>query len=106
MIIGINGYIGSGKDTVGMILQALTMEHKGAWYNNPAGYTEGYKDRPNLKGGWQIRKFAGKLKQIASIITGIPVEKFEDQEFKKKTFKQLAEEGYISKDMLRLLTNT
>jgi len=26
---------------------------------------------------------AGKLKQIASILTGIPIEKFEDQEFKK-----------------------
>jgi hypothetical protein len=30
-----------------------------------------------------VKKFAGKLKQIASLLTGIPVEKFEDQEFKK-----------------------
>ena len=32
---------------------------------------------------FEIKKFAGKLKQIASLLTGIPVEKFEDQEFKK-----------------------
>jgi hypothetical protein len=32
---------------------------------------------------WEIKKFAGKLKQIASIITGVTVDKFEDQEFKK-----------------------
>lgn len=32
---------------------------------------------------WEIKKFAGKLKQVASLLTGIPIEKFEDQEFKK-----------------------
>ena len=30
-----------------------------------------------------MKKFAGKLKTIASLLTGIPVEMFEDQEFKK-----------------------
>ena len=59
MIIGINGYIGSGKDTIGHIIQDLTNTT------------------------WEIKKFAAKLKQIASLLTGIPVEKFEDQEFKK-----------------------
>src|SRR6187549_2106853 len=59
MIIGISGYIGSGKDTIGSIIQAEAVED------------------------WEIKKFAGKLKQIASLLTGIPVQKFEDQEFKK-----------------------
>jgi hypothetical protein len=63
MIIGINGKIGAGKDTVGTIIQKLL-------YTN--------KDQT-----CEIKKFAGKLKTIASILTGIPVEKFEDQEFKK-----------------------
>lgn len=81
MIIGLSGYIGCGKDTVGMILQALTMD--GRWKNVPLEYVTAYEGRPNLKGGWQIKKFAGKLKQIANLLTGIPVEKFEDQEFKK-----------------------
>jgi hypothetical protein len=31
----------------------------------------------------EIKKFAGKLKQIGSILSGVPVEMFEDQEFKK-----------------------
>jgi hypothetical protein len=44
------------------------------------------------------------LKTIASLLTGIPVEKFEDQDFKKKTFKQLVEEGYISQELLNTLT--
>lgn len=63
MIIGISGRIGSGKDTVGTIIQGLLLTNK-----NQSS---------------EIKKFAGKLKQIASILTGISVEKFEDQEFKK-----------------------
>lgn len=63
MIIGINGKIGAGKDTVGTIIQGLLLTNK-----NKSS---------------EIKKFAGKLKQIASILTGIHVENFEDQEFKK-----------------------
>jgi hypothetical protein len=63
MIIGINGKIGSGKDTIGEIIQGLCLTNKNQTF--------------------EIKKFAGKLKQIGSILTGIPVEKFEDQEFKK-----------------------
>lgn len=59
-IIGIAGSIGSGKDSIGSIIQQL---------------------QPTRN--WQIKKFAGKLKQIATILTGIPSELFEDQEFKK-----------------------
>ena len=63
MIIGINGKIGSGKDTIGEIIQVLCFTNKNQTF--------------------EIKKFAGKLKQTASLLTGIPVEKFEDQEFKK-----------------------
>ena len=63
MIIGINGKIGAGKDTVGTIIQGLLLTNK---------------DQSS-----EIKKFAGKLKQIGSILTGIPVKNFEDQEFKK-----------------------
>jgi hypothetical protein len=62
MIIGINGKIGAGKDTVGTIIQGLILTNKNQFF--------------------EIKKFGGKLKQIASILTGIPVKKFEDQEFK------------------------
>ena len=63
MIIAINGKIGAGKDTVCTIIQGLL-------YTN--------KDQSS-----EIKKFAGKMKQIASILTVISVEKFEDQEFKE-----------------------
>jgi hypothetical protein len=68
MIIGINGKIGSGKDTIGEIIQGLCLTNKGQVF--------------------EIKKFAGKLKQIGSILSGIPVEKFEDQEFKKTNLEK------------------
>jgi hypothetical protein len=79
MIIGINGYINSGKDTVGKIIQELTKKPVPGYVSINEG-----KITPALEGSvWQKKKFAGKLKQIASLLTGIPVEKFENQEFKK-----------------------
>lgn len=62
-LIGISGKVGSGKDTIGEIIQKLCLTNKGPQF--------------------EIKKFAGKLKQTASLLTGIPIEKFEDQEFKK-----------------------
>lgn len=58
-IISLSGYAGSGKDEVAKIIQKY--------------------DRK-----WEIKKFSAKLKQIASILTGVPEENFENQEFKKK----------------------
>ena len=82
MIIGINGYAGSGKDTVGTIIQYLQADTniplKGVLNKTPH-HIWWLEDRS----GWQIKKWAGKLKDIASLLTGIPVESFEDQEFKK-----------------------
>lgn len=60
MIISISGKIGSGKDTIAKLYQEMYPE-----YN------------------WINKKWAGKLKDVAEIISGIPKEKFEDQEFKK-----------------------
>jgi len=85
MIIGINGYAGSGKDTVGTIIQYLktnisdtivSLEDVLEFPLTHQGWLE-------EQSGWKIKKWAGKLKVIASMLTGIPVEKFEDQEFKK-----------------------
>lgn len=60
MIIGINAKIGHGKDTVGQMIQEL---------------------RPDSK--WEIKKWAAKLKQTATLLTGVPIEMWEDQNFKK-----------------------
>ena len=47
MIIGISGRIGSGKDTVGEIIQKLCLTNNGPKF--------------------EIKKYAGKLKQMASL---------------------------------------
>jgi len=81
MIIGINGKIGSGKDTIGKIAQCLINHPKVTnkdllWMIENDVVAEEYSK-------CEIKKFAGKLKQIASLLTGIDIEDFEDQEFKK-----------------------
>jgi len=84
MIIGVNGYSGSGKDTVGKLLQVLhcskvystiTIDDVLNDYSTHQWWLE-------EKSGWEIKKWAGKLKTMASLLTGIPKKMFEDQEFK------------------------
>jgi hypothetical protein len=82
MLIGINGKIGSGKDTVGKIIQYLMASDE----VRETLTLEEWLISEDLNGrdfNWKIKKFAGKLKEIASLLTGISVEMFEDQEFKK-----------------------
>jgi hypothetical protein len=57
-LIGISGKIGSGKDTAAATLNALS--------NNR----------------YEVKKFAGKLKQIAGLLCGVDPIWFESQEFK------------------------
>jgi hypothetical protein len=87
-IIGISGKIGSGKDTVALMIQFLAM---GAADPNTWGETSDYgfkefmeRGQSRLCGYWQIKRFAGKLKQIVSLLTGIPVEDLEKQEVKDR----------------------
>jgi hypothetical protein len=85
MIIAFSGRIGSGKDTAAEIIKKL----------DPS---------------FEIKKFAAKLKTVASLLTGIPVENFEDQEFKKTflseqwTYADFAYGGFGSKPKLRQMT--
>lgn len=82
MIIGISGRIGSGKDTVGKVIQYLTSDYY------PRYSFDKFLEKQNSEWNppqseWEVVRFGDKLKLIASVLTGIPVEKFEDQEFKK-----------------------
>lgn len=63
MILGINGRIGSGKDTIAQMII----------------------DNSNKK--WEVKKFAGKLKQITALLIGCTVEDLEDREFKEKVLE-------------------
>jgi hypothetical protein len=85
MIIGINGYSGSGKDTVGMMIQYLNCYNIGDL--TIEDIIKDYKSHQwwlEEQSTWEIKKYAGKLKQIASLLTGIEIEDFEDQFIKKQ----------------------
>ena len=87
MIIGISGYSGSGKDSIGSIIQYLFAEKNGVTLVEPIEVVAANSSKFELEldnlSGWEVRKFAGKLKDIASHLTGIDIEDFEDQDFKK-----------------------
>ena len=66
----------SGKDTTGKIIQYLTSD-----YVNKCDfetYLRHIIDFPE----WKIKKFAGKLKEIVSILTNISIIDLEKQEVK------------------------
>jgi len=86
-IIGISGRIGSGKDTVGKIIQSICTKDFGV-YKTQLDFINGGDWVREKQSGWEIKKFAGKLKEIASLLTGVPVEMFEDQEFKKQEMSE------------------
>lgn len=94
MIISISGKKGSGKDLVGKIIQYWfyadpNLFHKGFFYYPPEEFIKEYLENNQIDldgdkySGWTIKKFADKLKQICSIITGIRVERFDDHDFKE-----------------------
>lgn len=60
MIIGVYGKIGAGKDTFARMIQSMQPDYD-----------------------WRIKKFAGKLKEVASILTGLPIEKWDDRSTKE-----------------------
>jgi ABC-type oligopeptide transport system ATPase subunit len=84
MIIGINGKIGSGKDTVGKIIQYLQCHNTGEITIEDVISNPEHEWWLEEQSKFEIKKFAGKLKQTASLLTGVDVEKFEDQEFKQQ----------------------
>jgi hypothetical protein len=83
MIIGINGYAGSGKDTVGTIIQYLQTIPSNVSLEDVLDFPLTHQWWLEEASGWEVKKWAGTLKTMANLFTGIPVEKFEDQDFKK-----------------------
>ena len=87
-ITGISGKSGAGKDTVGKIIQYLTCDvpnkdshwSKDSYFGNNVNAAKWLNDKSN----WKIKKFAYKLKQCVSIITGIPIEDLEKEEVKNR----------------------
>lgn len=96
MLIGISGKMGSGKNLVCTIIQGLTAAKKHNIENPSFEWIKKYY----INSIWEQKAFAGKLKQTASLLTGIPVEKFEDQEFKNKELPEEWNTFYISNPKL------
>ena len=85
MLLAINGKIGHGKDTVGSIAQFL-LHTEGLWDQKTFDIYQTRSSKgvaSNWQNYWEIKKFAGKLKQVATLLTGVPLEKWEDQAFKE-----------------------
>ena len=82
MIIALSGRAGSGKDTVGKLIQYMTAEDVAA--GCLGRIREGLSIDGYHNSAFENKKFAGKLKLVGSILSGVPVEMFEDQEFKKQ----------------------
>lgn len=81
-LIGISGKKGSGKNTTAFIIQHIIARLQG---NSTASWPE-KEDAASLTlwSGWEQKSFAHKLKEMVSLLTGIPVGLFEDQKFKEK----------------------
>jgi hypothetical protein len=78
MIIGISGRMGSGKDTVANMIREIDTKYR----TNNTGIVSPAELQADSK--WEIKKYAGALKKIASILTGVPEAMFEIPEFKEK----------------------
>ena len=78
MLVGVSGKAGVGKDLVAAMIQHQTnpfdKDLKTQFDPNDTSY--GYGNT------WQVKKFASKLKQIVSILTGISVEDLEKESVK------------------------
>lgn len=92
MIIGISGYIGSGKDTFAALFQLYqyrkrlttgggnfnnipSQEEIDNWLSNTILQRETYSS-------WKVRKFAGVLKKMTCMMIGCTLDQLEDQNFK------------------------
>ena len=84
-LIGIAGKAGSGKDTVGKIIQFLTLDDDVFSKTNRDCIADlEHKAYCASQSKWKIKKYASTLKKITSIILGCKVNKLEDRDFKEK----------------------
>ena len=91
MIVGISGKIGSGKDTVGEIIQFLNYcritkvdTDEVELILSCLGDNNLSRNRLESISGWEIKKYADKLKDTVCLLIGCTREQLEDREFKEK----------------------
>jgi hypothetical protein len=91
MLIGVSGKIGSGKDTIGSIIQYLTSEssikHSSKYRPFKIFLEKGGGNAPrqfdfHYQSDYEIKKYADSLKDIVCLLIGCTREQLEDHEFK------------------------
>jgi hypothetical protein len=92
MIIAISGKIGSGKDLTGKIIQYLTNP-----FDKDMKTSFDIEQDYSIGNTWQIKKYAYKLKQIVSILTGISVEDLEKEKVKDRFLSGEWDRFYLTK---------
>lgn len=113
-LIGISGKIGSGKDTIGQLIMMHMALNKcqnlKGTEKNIQEILSNWKDNEWMFADcseYEVKKFAYKLKQIISILTGIPIEDLEKAEVKNSKVGE--EWAYLlwfnGKKMLRVNPN-
>lgn len=110
MIIGISGKIGSGKDTVARAIRYLTSndyklgfisKHEAELWIRDGKPTPDFPTNEPNGSSWKVKRFAGKLKQIVSLLTGIPVEDLEKEEVKQKVLgEEWSKKTYYTGDTI------
>ena len=83
-LIAISGKAGSGKSIVGKIIQYLLCSNKGNVKINDIIISNEHDWWLEEQSNFEIKQFSNKLKQIVSILTGIPINDLESQEIKNK----------------------
>lgn len=86
MIVGVSGKMQAGKDTVGKMWQYLSDEYATLDGITFQEWLAEYEDIPatcsRTASKWEIKKFAGKVKEVASILTGISLNYLESDNIK------------------------
>jgi hypothetical protein len=94
MIIGINGRKNSGKDTVARMIQYATNVSANyvsleKWLQDTQPFfTDNHIMYTQFGVDYEIHKFAGKLKEMLSLLLGVPVSMLEDREFKESVLPE------------------
>ena len=102
-IIGISGKKQTGKDTVAKIIQGFDIYQTNKKVQQDYSFNNHFvrdyvlgKVNPFPPSSYEIKKFAGKLKQIVSIITGYSLEELEQEDIKNKVLFQWRKGDVIS----------
>jgi hypothetical protein len=97
-LIGISGKMGSGKDTVALIIQYLTDEYA---TKDDLTFSQWYGEKEELPNEVQytaspfiIKKFAGKLKDIVCLLIGCTRADLENDDFKNTPLSAAWDESH------------